>query len=162
MSSAILWAAITILFLVGMVGIFIPLLPGIALVFAGIAIYSIATDFTVIGPLALGVFALVTGLAWLADYFGSAIGARAGGGKLPSVLGAIAGAIAGTLMIGPLGLFLGAFLGAVLGALYEGQTNQQAMKTAALSMVGIVGGTIVQFIVAAGMIITFLIMVITR
>ena len=47
-SSIILWLAVVTLFIVGLVGTVIPLLPGIALILGGVLLYAFVTGFTTI------------------------------------------------------------------------------------------------------------------
>lgn len=156
MSSLLLGGIVTSLFLVGLVGIFIPFLPGIAFVFAGVLVYALATDFTSISPVTVIVMGVVALLAWLADYYGSALGARWGGGKIYAMIGSIVGALAGALIAGPPALLIGAFLGALAGALIEGNSPLHAGRIAILSLIGTIGATIVQFMLGVSIIAAFL------
>ena len=160
MATLLIWILISILFLVGLAGVVIPGLPGLGLIFLGILIYALATNFAHISVAALVIFGLITALATLADYYGSALGARLGGGKWWALAGSLIGAIAGAMIAGPPGLFVGAYTGALLGALQEGQSTQQAARTAVFAIVGLVGAAIVQFVVAIALILSFLLMVI--
>ncbi len=155
MSSLILLTIVAILFLIGLAGTIIPGLPGIGLIFAGILIYAITTSFTTVTGTHLLIFALVSGLALAASYAGSMMGAKAGGGGAPSTIGTMVGALIG-LAFGPLGIFLGAFVGALAGSLYEGRSSAVATKVALYSVVGIIGGTIVQLLLGLSMIGAFI------
>jgi uncharacterized protein YqgC (DUF456 family) len=57
-------------------------------------------------------------------------------------------------------LFVGAFLGALAGALYEGQSTTSATKAALYSVIGIIGGTLVQMAIGLSMIIAWIVLVI--
>ena len=146
------------LLLVGMAGIFIPFVPGIALVFAGILIYALATNFAAISLTTVIILGVVAAGAGLLDFYGSAIGAKAGGGKRWAMLGAIIGTLVGVLG-GPGGMVVGALAGAAIGAWYEGNDWQKSVKIAAWSVVGAIASSAVQFIIATAMIITFLLAV---
>lgn len=156
----LIWLIVLLLFIFGLAGIFIPGLPGIGLIFLGIAIYAWFTGLSIITWPVLIIFGLLTLLAGIADYLGAAIGARAGGGKLMSIIGAVLGLIIGIATFGPLGLVAGTFIGAIVGSLLIGHTTQQAVKAATWSIIGIVGGTLVQLTLAASLIISFFILVI--
>lgn len=157
MSDIILWLITLALFGIGLVGVFIPGLPGIGLIFAGILVYAIATDFTTISLTLVVVFGIIGALALLSDYVGSAVGARVGGGKGKTLLGTTLGAIGGLLVANVPGLLVGAFAGALVGARMEGKTTQQAAKIALASVLGVLGATVVQFILGIIMIIGFFI-----
>lgn len=155
MSPLLLGSIVGALFLFGLAGIFIPAVPGIALVFAGVLVYAVATGFTSISvPTVIGLGAAAL-LAWLADWFGAAAGARLGGGGKWTVLGSVVGLLVGLLTSGPLGVVIGAFLGALAGALYEGKTGGQAGRAAVFSVFGLLGATLVQFVLAVGIIAAF-------
>lgn len=158
--TILLITVITILFLLGLLGTVVPGLPGTGLIFVGILVYAIASGFATIGLGALLLFALITALAVAANYAGSMFGTKAAGGKGWAVGGTIAGGLLGAMTVGPLGLVGGAFLGALAGALYEGQDSRAATKTAVYSILGIIGGTLVQLVIGISMIVAFLIMVV--
>jgi len=156
----VLWVGVTTLFVLGLVGIFVPVVPGVGLVFAGVLLYAWATGWETISVAWVVGFGVVALLAWVADYIGAAAGAKYGGGKWPTVLGSVIGAIAGLILGGPLGLFIGAFVGALGGALYEGQSMEKASRAALYAVVGMVGATVVQFLLAVTMILAFIIVVV--
>lgn len=157
MSPLILWLITLALFGFGLVGVFIPALPGIGLIFAGILFYGIVTDFAAIGLSTVVIFGVIGALALLANYAGSVVGARLGGGKGKTLLGTMIGAIGGLIVANVPGLIVGAFVGALVGALLEGKTSQQAAKIALASVLGILGATVVQFMLGIIMIIGFFI-----
>ena len=147
---------IAVLFMVGLFGAFIPAVPGIGLVYAGILLYAILDGFSAVTVSTLIWFGVVALLASGASYVGSALGTKKGGGGMRSLWGTILGAIIGTFTIGPIGIFVGAFIGALVGALMEGQKPEKAMHVAFMSVVGIVGGSLVQFLLSIALIIAFL------
>lgn len=154
-----LWIGVVALFALGLVGIVVPVVPGVGLVFAGILFYAWATGWEAISVTWVAVFGVVALLAWVADYIGAAAGAKYGGGKWPTVLGSVIGAIAGLILGGPLGLFIGAFAGSLGGALYEGKSMEKASRAALYSVIGMVGATVVQLVLAVTMIVAFFIVV---
>lgn len=154
MSTLVLWLVIILCMLIGMAGVVIPGLPGVGLIYLGILFYGIATGFTTISFTTVVVLGIISVLALLTNYAGSAFGSRYGGGKKWAVIGTAFGAIIGAT-IGPLGIFLGAFLGALIGAFTEGASHQQALKVAVYSVFGILGSVVVQFLLAIVLIISF-------
>jgi uncharacterized protein YqgC (DUF456 family) len=156
MASPLIWALTLALFGLGLVGIFIPLVPGIGLIFAGILLFAYSTgfvDITLPTVLWAGGLALA---AWLADVYGGALGARLGGGGRFATAGALAGALIGLFVGGPFGVIIGGLLGALAGALYEGHSPARAGRIAASAVVGALGAVIVQFIVGLTLIGLFL------
>ncbi|MBI4021869.1 MAG: DUF456 domain-containing protein [Candidatus Andersenbacteria bacterium] len=159
MSAAVLWIITSALFALGLLGVFVPGLPGVFLVFGGVLFYALVTGFTDIGPSAILVFGVLSLLAWLTDYLGALIGARLGGGRALSLGGMALGALAGGVFGGPPGMVLGALFGALAGALGEGKSLPAAGRAAFWSLLGMAGARVLQLFIAAGMIIAFLIIV---
>lgn len=160
MSSAVIWL-ITLFFLVlGTVGIVVPVLPGVGLVFVGILFYAMLTGFSNISVAFVVISGVIALGAWLIEYAGAAIGAKAGGGGKFTLVGTIAGSILGLMISGPIGLLAGAMLGAVAGAVYEGKTPEKANRAALLAIVGILGAKVVQAVLTLGLIVIFLLVAI--
>lgn len=153
--SILLAVLVIILFCVGLFGTIIPAVPGVGLVYAGVLLYAVATGFSSIGVSTLVAMGIVALLASAASYTGSVVGAKKGGGGTRSLWGAILGAVMGVVVMPPAGLFLGAFVGALVGALLEGHTPEKAAKVAFMSVIGIVGGTLVQFVLSLLLILAF-------
>lgn len=158
--SSLLLIIVVILFILGLAGTVVPALPGTGLIFLGILIHAIATDFAEVSGKAVLLFAVVTLASVATSYLGSMLGTKAGGGGGWSVGGTILGALLGTVLIGPVGLFIGAFLGALVGAMYEGQSTSSATKAAFYSVLGIFGGTVIQLLIGLSMIIAWIALVI--
>ena len=151
MSIVALWIVTVLFFSLGLIGIVVPGLPGVGLVFIGILFYAMMTDFAQISVgflIGSGVTALA---AWLVEYAGAIIGAKAG-----TIAGAVLGLIAG----GPVGLLAGVVLGAGMGAMYEGKTAEKAGRAVLFSVAGIMGAKIVQAGLTVGLILVFLLKIV--
>jgi uncharacterized protein len=153
--SALISILTVILFGIGVLGTFIPGLPGIGLVYAGILVYAFADGFTAIQGSTVMYLGIATLIASFAQYFGSLWATKSAGGKKKALIGTFVGAILGT-MGGPVGIFIGAFIGALIGALLEGRTPEAAAHVAFLSVLGIIGGSIIQFLLSIALIAAFL------
>ena len=73
---------------VGVVGLALPLVPGVAIIFAGIVLVAWADDFTRIGPVMLGLLFVLTVVAMIADNVAGMFGARRAGASGWGVFGA--------------------------------------------------------------------------
>ncbi len=156
MPDVVIWVLTLLLFGAGLIGVFIPVLPGIAFVFIGVLFYAFMTGFSTINVVAVVVFGAVTFLAWLIEYAGGILGTRLGGGEKYALWGTIGGGLIGLFIGGPLMMVPGLFIGALAGALLEGKTLQGASKAAFFSLLGVVGAKVVQVVLAIGMIMAFL------
>jgi len=109
--------------LLGLLGSFLPGLPGVPLIFTSALVYAYATGFESVGVwiiVLLGLFAL---LAFVADFLGTAYGARRFGasnwGTIGGALGGLVGALAGTLFFGVGALF--GLLAGTVGGVFAGE-----------------------------------------
>lgn len=109
---------VIILFIIGVIGIIVPLLPGILLIWGGILFYAVAIDqFTLISPWLFGLITIIALLAGTADLWLAAVGAKKTGASWVALLLGVVGAIAGTFLIPVplLGTLAGYALGILLG-----------------------------------------------
>lgn len=117
-------AAFTIAFfvmLVGLLGVILPVIPGLILIWLGALGFAIAEKFQSIGPLSFLALTLLAILGISADIWMTQLGARLGGAVLKSQLMGLAGGVVGALLGPTLGglaeLVLGPVLGPVLGGI---------------------------------------------
>jgi len=103
-----------VLVAVGVAGTLLPVLPGAALVFAGLLLVAWADSFAHVGVVTLAVLGLLTGLVYAVDLAAGAVGAKRVDASRRAVWGAAAGTVVG-LFFGIPGILFGPFLGAVAG-----------------------------------------------
>ncbi len=144
-----------LLFLVGLAGALLPVVPGPLLILVGAFIYAVATDFAVIGGGRLVLLAVLAALGYLLSHFAGALGARQYGGSGWAVLGAIVGAFVGIVM-GPLGLIVGPALGAVVFELVASGELEKSVRSGLGALLGIIAGAIAHLSLAVMMIALFL------
>lgn len=122
MSLFVLYCALVAIMVVGLVGAFVPALPGIGLIVAAVAVWTFAASAEILNAAlvtAVVAFVLSLGVGYLATY----LGARQVGASRWGQIGAIAGLIIGFLGLlpalpfgGPIvGILLGTMLGAFIG-----------------------------------------------
>lgn len=139
-SALLLWFLSLILVIAGIVGLLLPALPGIVLVFAGLVVAAWAEDFTYVGQGTLIFLLVLCLLGYVIDFLAGALGAsRYGAGKY-SIIGAAIGAVAG-IFFGFPGIILGPFIGAVAGELYVRRDIQAAGRAGFGAWIGLVAGT---------------------
>lgn len=110
----LLWSLSIVLISVGVLGTWVPVLPGAALVFLGMLLAAWADGFTRVGPVVLVVLAAITVLVYVIDIAGGSFGAKTLGASRRAALGALVGAVLG-LFWGLVGILVGPFIGAVMG-----------------------------------------------
>ena len=145
--------------LVGMVGIVIPILPGMLLVWLSVLVYAVGTDFATIGWPSLvfiTIIALVTGLSniWL-----PLLGAEKSGAAKRALFLGVVGAIVGTFVI-PLpllGTVIGYAIGVFLGELIKQRDWRLALKA---SLGGVAGWGISMIVEIVGALVILTIFVV--
>jgi len=141
------------LLLVGLLGVVLPILPGIPLAWLGLFIYAIGTGFDRISVTTTVVFFVLTVLALALDFAAPMLGAKKYKGSKYGALGAFVGFAVGTLTLGPWGIIVGPFLGAFLGELLFNREPGQAFQSAVGTLIGFLAGAlfkIVLILVMAG------------
>ena len=152
------WAVLAlIVMLVGVAGIFLPVVPGVALIWLAAVGYAVADGFAHLGPLALAALTLLGLLGVTAELWMSGLGGKVGGASWWSIA-------AGSLL-GLLGLIFfsvpGAVIGAVLGVLgmeawrREGDWRE-AVKASGGWLAGWLLSVVVQLLIGLAMIALFL------
>ncbi|MHB1125493.1 MAG: DUF456 domain-containing protein [Bacillota bacterium] len=145
-----------IIILAGIAGSFLPMLPGLPLVFTGMLVYGVIAGFnTVTGTFLLLMFMLAL-LGMSVEYWASAIGAKKFGASRLGVVGAVLGGIIGVITLGPVGVLVGPLVGTIVGEMIQGKDVQTAIRASLGALIGQLGGTFVQFVIGVVMTIMFL------
>ena len=110
------------------VGIFVPLLPDVLLIWLGALGYGILVGWGKWGPYLFGLIIVLGLISWVSEYLMSGLGARIGGGSLWSVFAGILLGIIGFILFPPLGAIIGMLLGLFLVEFYRVRDLRQATK----------------------------------
>jgi hypothetical protein len=138
-----------IFMLVGIIGSFLPVLPGPPISWLGLLLLyltqAIPNNWWVLGvtlAIALIVFAL--------DYVIPAMGTKKFGGTKAGVIGTTIGLLVALVfpILGPLGIIIWPFVGALVGELLNKADKKTATKAAFGSFLGFLTGTFLKFMVA--------------
>ena len=154
MEPAIYYAIATVLVIVGVLGTVLPVLPGILLVFAGLALAAWADHFARVGVVGLSLIGCLALLAFAADLIASAMGAKRVGASPQALVGATVGGVIG-ILFGIPGMILGPFAGAVLGELLARGRLAQAGKVGIGTWLGLLAAAVLKVVIAFLMIATF-------
>ncbi len=158
-AQAIFYAIAALLVVVGLLGIVLPALPGIPLMFAGMLLAAWAGDFQRIGVVPLSVLGVLTALSLLADFWATAVGAKRVGASRTAIVGAVAGTFIG-MFFGLPGIFAGPFVGALAGELLARRAISredlgQATRVGFGTWLGIALGIALKLMLAFAMIAVF-------
>ena len=124
----------------GLIGCFVPVLPGPVLNFVGLWIldYTRWADFSLSFILIFLILALG---AQIIDTVIPVWGTKKYGGSRWGVRGATIGLVIGFLFLPPFGILLGPFLGALIAEYLHSRDSQKAMRSAWGSLMGFLAGT---------------------
>ena len=154
LGPAAAWTLALLCFCVGLVGVWLPLVPGLLLMALG------ATAFKVLQPerlswITVALFLLGAGLGLVLDLAVSGWAAKKAGAGKAGARGALIGAIVG-LFFGLPGVLLGPPLGALLGEwLVRRQPFKQAFKAAMGAVLGLFAGALGKFLIGWGLVLLF-------
>ena len=148
--------------IVGMIGVILPVVPGVGFIWLVVLVYAVAERFTAIDPLTFIVLTILGVVGFTADLWMSQAGAKAGGASIWSLLAGLllgaVGAIVGLAFLG-VGAIPGAIVGAVAGVIlaeyYRRKDWREAFKAGGGWLVGCTLSGGVQFFIGVLMIVIF-------
>ncbi|MDX1590778.1 MAG: DUF456 domain-containing protein [Balneolaceae bacterium] len=136
-----------ILIIAGIVGAFLPVVPGLPFSYAAL----ILLQFTSAPPFGLMFFVywgLVVVVVMSLENILPAAGASRFGGSKEGIIGCLIGAVVGLFVFPPFGIILGPMVGAFLGELISGKPSNRAMQSAMGSFLGFFVGTVIKVVTA--------------
>ena len=133
-----------ILCMAGIVGSFIPIIPGPITSWVGILILNLtsAVDFNFCFVIITLIIAVIISAL---DYIIPIVGVKKLGGSKGGLIGATIGLVIGFIILGPLGIIFGPFAGAITGEIINKKNLKQSIKPALGSLVGILIGSGIKF-----------------
>lgn len=142
----ILLAISFIFILLGILGSFLPILPGPPLSWLGILVLYFVSDI----PYNYSVLIISTVLALfitILDYVIPAQGTKRFGGSKYGIWGTNIGLLLGIILPVPFGFILGPFVGALLGELiFDKKDFLKSLKSASGSLIGFLASTFIKFV----------------
>ena len=130
--------------LIGIIGSFIPIIPGPISSWLGILLLNLTESVEFNIQFILITFIIAFSISAL-DYIIPIIGVKKLGGSKGGLIGASIGLVIGLIIIGPIGLLFGPFIGAIAGEIINKKKLREAIKPAIGSLVGILIGSGIKF-----------------
>ena len=136
-----------IFMILGVIGAFLPVLPGPITGWVGLLLLhltkAVPQDWTF-----LGITLTIAVIIYVLDYIIPAMGTKRFGGSKYGIYGTTVGLIAGLLFFPPLGIVIGPFAGALVGELmYDSNDSKRAFRAAYGSFIGFLFSTGLKFII---------------
>lgn len=140
-----------IIWLVGLVGTFIPVLPATLIILGGALVHELLVRFSEL-PRSVWIWLIVlTALVFVVDNLAGVIGAKRYGAGSAGIWGSVIGGIAGLFILPPIGLFVLPFVGAFAAESITGKSTDAALRAAWGTVMGMLGGMVGKFLIHLAM-----------
>lgn len=153
--DSLLWVLAVGLIVLGLLGTVLPVLPGTALVLAGVILGAWIDDFARVSVgtvLLIGVLAV---LAWVLEWVAGLLGAQRAGASRQALLGAALGTVFG-LALGLVGVLFMPLLGAAIGEFLARRDQRRALKVGFATWMGLLVGMLAKVVLAFTMVGVFI------
>lgn len=158
--EVVYWIIISIMFIIGFIGLVYPIIPSVIFIVGGIILYGFFFSFEPFGVFFWIVQSFFILTLFFADYIANMIGVKRYGGTKAGVWGSTIGLLVGPFIIPGFGIIVGPFAGAVLAELMIHKKNIiDSLKIGFGSVLGFITGAFAKFIIQAFMIGYFLLIV---
>ncbi|KAA1042385.1 DUF456 domain-containing protein [Macrococcus equipercicus] len=155
--SAIIWLLIIAAFILAFVGLVVPVIPGILLMWIGFFLYHFMIDDSKLSWFFWIVMMILTIATLVSDYVaGSYFVKRYGGSKAGEITAAV-GVIVGSFVIPPFGVIIVPLIAVLLIELIMLKDPVRAVKASIGSLFGFLASTLAKFLILLIMVIWFLI-----
>lgn len=133
--------------LIGIVGSFLPIIPGPFTSWLGILLLNLtsAVEFNLNFVLITFTVAVSVGIL---DYIIPILGVKKLGGSRSGQIGTTVGLIVALIILGPIGIIIGPFMGALLGEMSTNKSIQDSLKPAFGSFIGVIAGSVIKFLIS--------------
>ncbi|WP_294240976.1 DUF456 domain-containing protein [uncultured Chryseobacterium sp.] len=140
-----------VLLFLGILGTFLPVLPGLLLSICGLLIYKFGTDAN-LSMIYVWAFVILTAVSVVLNYVIPAKTNQKYGGTRWGSIGSIVGTIVGMFLPIPLGFLVGMFAGVFIGELlHDSKDMTKAWKSTKGAFVGFIYGTGFSLVVGVAM-----------
>jgi uncharacterized protein YqgC (DUF456 family) len=150
-----------LLLLPGIVGVVIPVLPGIPYMFLVAIGYAALRGFYHIAGAELWILAGLALASIVVDYLSGTLGARLAGASAKSLSIGLLGLLVGLFILPPLGGVIGLFVGIFLAEFMRHRNQHQALRAATGGLIGSVAGIILNLILALTFMVLFILFAIS-
>lgn len=150
------WVLAIALIVVGVVGTFLPILPGVILIFGGMLLGAWIDDFQRVGWITLVVLGALALLVLLVDIVSGLLGAKRVGASRLAIIGAAIGTLVG-LAFGIVGVIIAPFIGAVIGEILQRGRLVPAARVGFGTWIGMMIGAVAKLALVLAMIGVFLV-----
>jgi uncharacterized protein YqgC (DUF456 family) len=145
------WILAIALIVVGVIGTFLPVLPGAARVFGGMLLGAWIDGFQRVGWVTLVILGVLTVLVFVVDFVAGVLGAKRVGASRLAIVGAAIGTVVG-IFFGLVGILIGPFVGAFVGEVIARGRVEPAARVGIGTWIGLVAGALAKFALVLAMV----------
>ena len=149
--DVLLWVIAVVLIAIGVAGVVIPALPGIALVYGGILLGAWIGHFEKVGTgtlVTLGVLAII---GFVIDYAATTLAAQKAGASRLGLIGAAIGTVAG-IFTGLVGIVFMPLVGAAIGEYLARRDALHAGRVGLATWLGLLAGIVAKLAIVFAMV----------
>ncbi|CAM3994626.1 DUF456 domain-containing protein [Alkalicoccus chagannorensis] len=157
MLDILVWAIISVLFVLSFIGLLYPIIPSVLVIWGGVILYALLIDGGAVSWWTWLSFAVLTIVLFVADYIAGMFFVKKYGSTKHGMTAATVGLIFGAFIIPPFGILVLPFLLVFLTELVQQRTPREAAKTAFGSILGFLAGTFAKALIQALLIGIFLV-----
>lgn len=147
----LLWVIAVALIVIGVIGVVVPALPGIGLVYGGIVLGAWIGNFEKVGSGTLITLGVLAAIAFVVDYVATTMAAQKAGASRLGLIGAAVGTVAGIFM-GLIGIFFMPLVGAAVGEYLARRDALRAGRIGVATWLGLLAGVVVKLAIVFAMI----------
>ncbi len=143
------------LLIIGILGSFLPVLPGVPVSWVGLLVFYLAPSVPM-NYWFLGITLIVAILIFVLNLVVPAMGTKRFGGSRAGMIGATIGLVVGLIAPIPFGILIGPFIGAFIGEILNKSNSKSALRAAYGSFLGLIASSVMEFLVTVAFLILFI------
>ena len=151
------WIVIVVCFILGLAGIVLPILPSVALVWVGVAMYHFFVDAQVLSWVTWATMIFLTAIILIVDQLSNVVVVKRYGASKISTIASLVGAFVGIFVFPPFGVVLVPFFLVFILELLQNRPLDKAFNTAFGTIIAFVGSTFAKGLMQIIMMVAFLI-----
>ncbi|MGY8946396.1 MAG: DUF456 domain-containing protein [Flavobacteriales bacterium] len=136
-----------ILCIVGLIGSFVPIIPGPITSWLGLLTISFTSNIELSDKFLLISFIIAVFVFFL-DIIIPIVGLKKFGGTNKGMIGATIGLLIGFFILGPFGIIIGPFIGAFSGEMIGNLKMKKVIKASIGTLIGFIGGIAIKFTIS--------------
>lgn len=153
--DSLLWVLTAGLIILGVLGTVLPVLPGTALVLAGVILGAWIDDFARVSVGTVVLIGVLAVLAWVLEWAAGLLGAKQAGASRQALVGAAIGTVLG-LAMGLVGVLFMPLLGAAAGEFLARRDQKRAVRVGLATWFGLLAGMLAKVVLAFTMVGVFI------